>query len=983
MSRGDTADYEEVQLDGVLAEFREALRSEIKAARAQSASSAIALSDGKRIAQLGSSFQYVFRLDSALNLPDDSPGALVVPHQGSFQVVIVSLQGLAITVSVHEDLGDHVAEASLRSDLTYLMELLIKRIEELSDAPNPAGDRILGLRGVSGEPLFLQSTQPDCNEQQRRAVESALGRDTTFIWGPPGTGKTFAIGALAHALHSRDQSLLLVSHTNVAIDQALRHVAEALAESPEGKEALRSGAVIRLGLPKDPTISAEVLLSTHVDRRSAGLEAQRTRLTEEKESLAPELSRLGRVIEQLDWVERMPHLLASAASDLGALAALEVEVRSVRDRLAELEPQEQRWSEACRAAGEAMKLMRQRDQTLGEIEHQRQRVLRVGAAREQVASKIRDGEASLDESQGRSWLGRKMRGIAAPEVFAERLAELRREDRGLQLEEESHDEDLQRSTGLLQRLTDDLVDFEATYESSPQAVQEEGREFRHDLADARRRLQEAEPSAHRKRRDLRHRLEHEAAAPIAWGLRQEKPAEVEVLMGFLRELDEEVRASLGGTDAEAVRAQMSTLDARAEEIDSEVASIEARLSGIEQEILSQAKLLGTTLTKAYLREEVRQRKFDTVVLDEASMAPIPALWAVAALAERSVVAVGDFLQLPPIVVSEDKVAEKWLGRDVFEAAGCNEPTDFPPHVVMLTRQYRMHPAIASVANTTMYAGRLEDDETETGPKGDERLRRWMSPGWEYEDPILLADTGTLNAWVTSVPRGKGASRLNFMSATVCVDLATMLLSPDRPRLAEGASPRILVVCPYNAHAKLVNAMLKEAGIGNEARAGTAHSFQGTQADVVIMDLVNDEPHWRVGLFIGSLDETNKRLLNVALTRSRRRLIVVGDLDYVQKTGKKAFLGRDLIPLLRERGRVVEAKLLVPNGLAERARCAQGMGSTTGDTVCPPQVVTTQADYYRLLAEDLLDAKRRVVIFSAFITSNRLAQLEPVLRASSC
>jgi len=52
-------------------------------------------------------------------------------------------------------------------------------------------------------------------------------------------------------------------------------------------------------------------------------------------------------------------------------------------------------------------------------------------------------------------------------------------------------------------------------------------------------------------------------------------------------------------------------------------------------------------------------------VDEASMAPIPALWASATLAGRCIVAVGDFKQLPPIVLSEDPIALRWLGRDVF------------------------------------------------------------------------------------------------------------------------------------------------------------------------------------------------------------------------------------------------------------------------------------------------------------------------------
>lgn len=65
-----------------------------------------------------------------------------------------------------------------------------------------------------------------------------------------------------------------------------------------------------------------------------------------------------------------------------------------------------------------------------------------------------------------------------------------------------------------------------------------------------------------------------------------------------------------------------------------------------------AKIVGATLAKSYLSETLRERKFDTVILDEASMASIPALWCASYLAESSIVIVGDFLQLPPIVMAD-------------------------------------------------------------------------------------------------------------------------------------------------------------------------------------------------------------------------------------------------------------------------------------------------------------------------------------------
>ena len=100
----------------------------------------------------------------------------------------------------------------------------------------------------------------------------------------------------------------------------------------------------------------------------------------------------------------------------------------------------------------------------------------------------------------------------------------------------------------------------------------------------------------------------------------------------------------------------------------EIAVIDETLKIVEKIVVSEAAIIATTLTRAYLRDSIQSRRFDTVILDEASMAPIPALWIAASLADVNAVLVGDFKQLPPIVQSDQELAKKWLGRDVFEVA---------------------------------------------------------------------------------------------------------------------------------------------------------------------------------------------------------------------------------------------------------------------------------------------------------------------------
>src|SRR5436309_14813269 len=132
-------------------------------------------------------------------------------------------------------------------------------------------------------------------------------------------------------------------------------------------------------------------------------------------------------------------------------------------------------------------------------------------------------------------------------------------------------------------------------------------------------------------------------------------------------------------------------NARLRQIAVEVDAINEQLKHVEETIISEARIIATTLTRAYLRDTIQARRFDTVILDEASMAPIPALWVAASLADRNVIAVGDFKQLPPIVQSNHELALKWLGQDVFRIAGIESAWDRqvpPAHFVALRTQHR-------------------------------------------------------------------------------------------------------------------------------------------------------------------------------------------------------------------------------------------------------------------------------------------------------
>lgn len=1067
------------QLRGVLEEFRVALREEIFAAQRSSSSNAVPLSNGRKIGQVAAAFQYAFTVDSVLNVPDDSPGDLIVAGKERLPATIVSIEGLTITISVEVDLGNFVPNARLQTDLSFLLRKLIERIELLNGKTNLAGDRILGFIEASG--VNRSISLGGLNSEQNLAVGSSVGRDTTFIWGPPGTGKTKTIGGIGETLFNEERSLLLVSHTNTAVDGAMIQIAERLGSQ------LKDGSVIRIGLPKDDRLRnyPELLLETHVERRSENIRSRISALEQEQKLKRDERQRIQLLIRICEWLEQAPSYVQRAVTELATVQTMDSAAAAAQADYQKLLAEAAKWKrladevlEVERIAADVSRLqssiegiksreakieqtiltirncisesahmlecavyvepLRQKRQSLPSSESQTALLQQTSGAAvqsqanaERIGFRLREAEKLYDHTRAANALTRMVKRLPKPEEqqgivsrlkvelsIAENATEALKSQAGevaatlakiQQLDEliapysevssvaeqsaimeslnhelSSRQEDLahvsqerEAAQKQIEQGISDVEAFERAHSRRFTDLLAECRAHRENLDQQNRAAEIATRAAIVVRETLESFLRDQLQFLLELGLNENPVAIAEEMLPALHAAHAKAITETAGTDRNELSQRATEVEKRIQNIADEITTLSDQLKSVEDLIIAEARVIATTLTRAYLRDSIQHRRFDTVLLDEASMAPIPALWVAASLADRNVIAVGDFKQLPPIVQSNHELAQKWLGQDVFRIAGIEsawERQTPPANFVALSEQHRMHPEIRVMVNELFYNGFLRDAESVVS---DTELDAWYRRDWGNDSPVLLVDTGTANAWVTSVAKGRRASRLNFLSATVCVDLAEQLLL-EAP---VGRQPRILIICPYAPHAKLLKLLIKTQNLDGYVEAGTVHSFQGSEAPVVIIDLVNDEPHWRVGMFMPARDDDNKRLLNVAITRAKRRLIVVGDFDYCQKLSKNAFLGRDFLPFLRQFYKRVNAVELVPAGISSRA--AQVQSAAIGGSVEPSakRLVFTQDNYYPMLFSDIHRAKQRVVIYSPFITANRVATLEPQLKAA--
>ncbi|MGC8783922.1 MAG: DEAD/DEAH box helicase [Armatimonadota bacterium] len=338
-------------------------------------------------------------------------------------------------------------------------------------------------------------------------------------------------------------------------------------------------------------------------------------------------------------------------------------------------------------------------------------------------------------------------------------------------------------------------------------------------------------------------------------------------------------------------------------------------------LIEKAQLIACTLAKAATDPYLRERRFDVLLMDEGSMAPLPYVAAMSALCRKRVVVGGDFRQLPPISMVKEEESARWLNTDIFQQAGIVAPDGMVQHrwnLVALTEQWRMRTPICELVNEPMYEGMLRTPE---------HLRS------EPEECLYLVDTAPLRA---CSDRTGGYSHFNVASALVCVGLTQRLLT-ENPLL------RVGIVTPYNAQASLIHAMLLDCDLAHEVRVATVHRFQGEERQVIIFDCVDAPPFGWVGQFLrgSSPAEESTRLLNVAVTRAQQQLYLVGDSGYLERKLPPQALLRYILQRIRNEGTMLDGSRLV--GMAIDNQRAWRWVS--------------EADFLPMLQQDLREAMR--------------------------
>lgn len=414
-------------------------------------------------------------------------------------------------------------------------------------------------------------------------------------------------------------------------------------------------------------------------------------------------------------------------------------------------------------------------------------------------------------------------------------------------------------------------------------------------------------------------------------------------------------------DPSLVREEEQALDLQLAEIDERYRVLESEIKELRKTILLEAGVICTTLTKVFTERLLEDDSFDILILDEASMAPMPQLYWSLGKCKDYVVIAGDFLQLPPICLSSESNAKKWFGRNIYEHTGIMTPEIAlkDERVTMLDTQYRMHPEISKLVNNFFYDGLLKDDKLASNATLADEISK---------SPLAILDTTSADPWCSRLTL---RSRFNIYSALLAVEVASRYCNEE---LSKDRS--VAIITPYSAQARLIGKILREKGLERSCQVATIHRFQGGESDCVIFDLVEGPVHNVTAMIDDSKDGSNARLLiNVALSRARSKLIVIANARYFRKKVSPSAVINKILDYLKCNGEKIDSLDIVDSYFTcNFDGWIRMFTESESYKLAEPQQESlfNEKSFYPYFLEDLQGAKSEVIIFSPFLSTRRVS-----------
>ncbi len=848
-------------IKNLIDQFQKAIEQEIETISKGTKDQSIKLTMGELVASSSDHFVYRFLLEKSITLPDDTPLDVLVTGN-KYNGHIVSFDAEGINIGLDTNLGKTIQNATIFIQYSKLLEILHGRFESVKSGDfnlNLGG--CLKLFGSQGTKLLSEPIQKHVdlskytyppNDGQKKAIVKSLSQEVTFVWGPPGTGKTRVLSIILDQFVQANKKVLLVSHTNLAVDEILLKYLD----NQESNEHVKAGRIIRHGTPakKDHGLGA-LLIDNIIETK------EKTKL-EEIESLKNTSENYKAILKNLEDKNLLDMTI----------------------------------------------LLNQSTKSEAEVEEKISQILNSTTKSEKNISnlyvKINENKLSLQKLEKAGIIRKLLAGSSKKKII------------------------------------EDIALKEKDIESEKQKLSQLKIEFNN------LQIKNQEITKH--------------CDQIKSQLRK-KYAELRIPSNTVLSIEQIPKAK---------NSLMEKIRSNDEKID----KINQEIQSSKESIFPNALVVGCTLTKAYIDSKLLNTKFDVMVLDEASMAQLPAVFFIAGIIEKShYVIAGDFRQLSPIASSESLEAKMWLKRDIFAQAGIEENVNNDiedKRLVMLREQYRMHESIANLINNTMYKGKLITSETTI-----KEINKIAAHSPFKNHALCLVNMSSINPLCKITSFG---SRINIYSAFLSVSLAKKVL--------EGGIKTIGIITPYNAQAKLINSFLEEEELHREGIiSATIHKFQGNEKECIIFDSVDSPPYRKGQILSGPYQKSEAgKLINVAISRAKGKFFLIANREYVYQNFKAEEALFCLLNDIEMSGKSIDAKKILPSNFyknIEKSLLSENRLNLEGSQDDINQYLTlwNEKNFYDIFKHELLLAEKRAVIFSPFIARKRFSELGDIFR----
>lgn len=276
---------------------------------------------------------------------------------------------------------------------------------------------------------------------------------------------------------------------------------------------------------------------------------------------------------------------------------------------------------------------------------------------------------------------------------------------------------------------------------------------------------------------------------------------------------------------------------------------------INSELFACARVVACTLAGSAARV-LDGMKFSTLFIDEAAQALEAACWIPAAKVDRIIFA-GDHCQLPPTVKSVEAL-RGGLGKTLMERIVEN----IPQAVTLLNVQYRMNEDIMRFSSNWFYGGVVQ-----SAP--DVRHRGIL----DYDVPIAWIDTADVDGHEQFV--GESFGRINKAEAQLTMQTLQDYFNKIGCKRVIEERIDVGIISPYRAQVQYLRRLLRGSEFFRPfskcLTVNTVDGFQGQERDIVLISLVRSNDSGQIG-FLRDL-----RRMNVAMTRARMKLIILGDV----------------------------------------------------------------------------------------------------------